>query len=105
MSTLANLLAQLDPVNNKRKGDQFEHICKWFLENDRRYRHLTQVWLWNDWPGNWGSDAGIDLVAQDRDGQLWAIQAKAYDEKYWIKKRTWTSSCPNRDDRKSPTGC
>ena len=84
---LAKLLAQLDPDDDLLKGTQFEHICKWFLENDPRYGHLTQVWMWNDWPGNWGSDAGIDLVAQDRDGLLWAIQAKAYDEKYWIKKR------------------
>jgi hypothetical protein len=26
----------------------------------------------------WGGDAGIDLVAKDHDGRLWAIQAKAY---------------------------
>ena len=31
-------------------------------------------------------DAGIDLVAEDRDGGLWAIQAKHYDPAYAIKK-------------------
>jgi hypothetical protein len=36
MGTLANLLAQLDPDSKKRKGAQFEAICRWFLENDPR---------------------------------------------------------------------
>jgi predicted helicase len=26
-----------------------------------------------------GPDSGIDLVAEEHDGRLWAIQAKAYD--------------------------
>jgi predicted helicase len=45
------------------------------------------VWLWNEWPGRWGADAGIDLVAEDRHGHLWAVQAKAYDPTTWITKR------------------
>ena len=28
--------------------------------------------------GRWGPDAGIDLVAKTRSGELWAVQAKAY---------------------------
>ena len=31
--------------------------------------------------------AGIDLVAEDRNGALWAIQAKAYDPKYRVSKK------------------
>lgn len=31
-------------------------------------------------------EAGIDLVAETHDGRLWAIQAKAYDPEYSIKK-------------------
>jgi len=27
------------------------------------------------------------LVAEERDGSLWAVQAKAYDEAYSIKKK------------------
>ena len=34
---LAKLLAQLAPDDDLLKGTQFEHICKWFLENDRRF--------------------------------------------------------------------
>ena len=36
--------------------------------------------------GTWAADAGIDLVAEDRDGGLWAVQAKHYDPAYAIKK-------------------
>lgn len=81
------LYATLD-ADPQRRGRQFEHLCKWFLENDPVYRHeLRRVWLWSEWPGRWGGDAGIDLVVEDRNGMLWAIQAKAYDPKYRVTKR------------------
>jgi superfamily II DNA or RNA helicase len=84
---LGDLLGRLDP-DPYRRGKQFERICRWFLTNDPVYKHeLRRVWLWNDWPGRWGVDAGIDLVAEDRRGHLWAIQAKAYDPTTWITKR------------------
>jgi superfamily II DNA or RNA helicase len=86
MGTLAELIGNLasDPVI---RGRQFEHICKWFLETDPIYAHqLKRVWLWKDWPGRWGADAGIDLVAETTEGKLWAIQAKAYAPQYRIKK-------------------
>ena len=63
----------------KARGTQWEYVCKWFLKTDPVYRaELKKVWLWDEWPGRWGPDAGIDLVAQANDGTLWAIQAKAY---------------------------
>lgn len=87
MGAFADLLDQLD-TDDRVKGKQFEHICKWFLSNDPVYKHeLRRVWLWNEWPGRWGIDAGIDLVAEDRQGHLWAIQAKAYAPAYRVTKR------------------
>jgi superfamily II DNA or RNA helicase len=87
MAVLADLLTQLDPDPGQR-GKQFEHICKWFLTNDPVYKHeLRRVWLWDEWLGRWGGDAGIDLVAEDRTGHLWAIQAKAYAPNYRVTKR------------------
>ena len=87
MTALGELLGRLDP-DPRRRGRQFEHICQWYLRRDPVYtRELRHVWLWNDWPDRWGADAGIDLVAEDRRGQLWAIQAKAYDAATWITKR------------------
>ena len=57
------------------------------LRNAPEYRErIRKVWLWSEWPGAWAADAGIDLVAEERDGRLWAIQAKAYDPSYAIKK-------------------
>ena len=81
------LFGNLD-ADPRVRGRQFEHVCKWFLENDPVYRsELRRVWLWDAWPGRWGGDAGIDLVAEDCNGGLWAIQAKAYDPKYRVSKK------------------
>ena len=86
MGTLSSLLESLADEPGLR-GRQFEHICQWFLTNDPLYRRdLRRVWLWDEWPGRWGADAGIDLVAEDQGGHLWAIQAKAYDPAYSITK-------------------
>ena len=40
---------------------------------------FTKVWMWDEWPGRDGQDAGIDLVAEERDGGLCAIQCKFFD--------------------------
>jgi predicted helicase len=81
------VLARLESEERLR-GHGFEQLTKWVLENAPEYAaRLGQVWLWADWPGNAGRiDAGIDLVAEDRDGGLWAVQAKHYDPAYAIRK-------------------
>lgn len=59
-------------------GADFEWLCRFFLLAAPKYKGtIKSVWLWSDWPGRWGADKGIDLVAQTTDGKLWAIQAKA----------------------------
>jgi superfamily II DNA or RNA helicase len=83
---LDGLITKLDP-DIRIRGLQFERICEWYLQNDPEYRMLIKkVWLWNKWPGRWGADAGIDLVAQTNDDKLWAIQAKAYSQNHSITK-------------------
>jgi predicted helicase len=80
MGALGDLLGRLDPDPNRR-GKQFEHICQWFLTHNPVHAALLRpdrVWLWDEWPDRWGTDDGIDLVAEAKDGDLWAIQAKAY---------------------------
>ena len=53
-----------------------ERICRWFLLNAPEYRaRIRSVWLWSDWPGTWGRDAGIDLVAEEHDGGLGTEEA------------------------------
>lgn len=75
---ILDLVRKLSP-DEHRRGRQFERICKWFLENDPEYkREIKRVWLWDEWPGRWGRDKGIDLVAETLSGKFWAIQSKAY---------------------------
>jgi superfamily II DNA or RNA helicase len=70
-----------------RQGRDFETAVAWFLQSDPVYRQLVKrVWLWNDWPGCWGRDCGIDLVAEAARGELWAIQAKNYGEQTTVTK-------------------
>src|SRR5690348_1105298 len=58
-----------------RRGRGFEDAARWFLLNDPVYRQqVKRTWLWQDWPGCWGRDCGIDLVAETVDGEFWAIQ-------------------------------
>ncbi len=83
---LDDLIANFDP-NPVVRGRQFEAVCRWFLLHSPVYQPLLRrVWFWRDWPGRWGADAGIDLVAEAHDGILWAIQAKAYDPVHTITK-------------------
>jgi len=77
VATFSDLFDRLDP-DPRVRGKQFEHVCKWFLTNDPMYKStLRWVWLWKEWTGRWGGEAGTDLVAEGHDGRLWAIQAKA----------------------------
>jgi predicted helicase len=69
------------------RGRDFERLCAWFLQSDPEYAaEFDQVWLWDDWPRNWGRDKGIDLIAQTRDGRIVAVQAKHYAAAYALKK-------------------
>ena len=42
--------------------------------------------MWDDYPGRWGRDCGIDLVFRDKTGSVWAVQAKCYSPSYEITK-------------------
>jgi superfamily II DNA or RNA helicase len=86
MGTFSDFLATLDSDRGKR-GRQFEHFVKWFLTNDPEWAtQVDQVWLWSDYPGQWGRDCGIDLVFKDKSGATWAVQAKCYSPDYEITK-------------------
>ncbi len=82
------LIEELHSLPTEVKGPRFERLVAWYLKSAPEYRNLIrQVHLWDEWPGRWGADAGIDLVAETTAGDIWAIQAKAYSPGYWIKKR------------------
>lgn len=87
MLDFKNFINYLFSFSSNDRGKVFELYCKWFLENDPKYSsQLKKVWLWKDWPENWGRDKGIDLIAETYNGKIWAIQAKAYDSNYHITK-------------------
>lgn len=53
------------PEEPHTRGTEFERVCKIVLETAPTYR---TVCVWDDWPQRWGSDCGIDLMAQDTNG-------------------------------------
>jgi predicted helicase len=68
-------------------GEPFERATKWFLENAAEYRdEFKNVWLLDDWPEKDFRDIGIDLVAEEHGGKLWAVQSKCYNEDNYISK-------------------
>jgi predicted helicase len=86
MASFSHFLATLDR-DTRIRGTQFEHFVKWFLKNDPEWAtQVDQVWLWNEYPGQWGRDCGIDLVFRDKTGASWAVQAKCYSPDYEITK-------------------
>ncbi len=68
------------------RGQVFERLIKAFLEDDPLFKErFKQVWLWSEWPGRQGEhDSGIDLVAEESDGGVCAIQCKFYGENEYI---------------------
>jgi len=87
MSDIKEFLNYIFNISPNERGKVFELYCKWFLENDPVYAsQLKKVWLWTEWPGNWGRDKGIDLIAETHTGEFWAIQAKCYDKNYYVTK-------------------
>lgn len=73
----------------KEKGTKFEKLMQRWLQTDPRFNNLTEVWLWEEFPGRkdfGGKDTGIDLVAKTELGDYWAIQCKCYAENATIDK-------------------
>ena len=74
--------------NTREQGDRLERLTKLFLTQDSiQSRLYKDVHLWNEWEGREGyGDIGIDLVAENVDGGVTAIQCKFYDEQSTIAK-------------------
>ncbi len=68
--------------NSQVKGRKFEEAIKWWLVNDPYWKNefLPQsVTLWSESRFRNGPDIGIDLTAEDRLGNVWAIQVKNWN--------------------------
>ena len=89
MATVDEFLRSLrKEFGEQEAGRKFEIFCKWFLENDPEWsRAIDKVWLWDEYPNKWQrQDLGTDLVARDKEGLIWAVQAKCYAEHRSITK-------------------
>ncbi|MDC0489108.1 Helicase associated domain protein [Amylibacter sp.] len=83
MATFDKFISSLrEEFGEQDAGNKFEVFCKWFLENDPEWsKSIDKVWLWDKYPNKWQSqDLGTDLVFHDKDGLVWAVQAKCYSE-------------------------
>jgi predicted helicase len=75
------------PEESQAKGAAFEEFLVCFLQNlHPLYKHkFANVWPFSEWPDkpdDWSPKAtgskeiGTDIIAEDVDGKIWAIQAK-----------------------------
>jgi superfamily II DNA or RNA helicase len=79
---------QLEQLDNKDKGDIFELVTKEYLLSDPVYStKLRSVWLLKDVPLKVReylelpvTDQGIDLIAETKEGEYWAIQCKYHSD-------------------------
>ena len=82
------LKAEISTLPKKEKGDVFELFTKYFLQSHPDYTSmLSHVWLFSELspkkkqelkiPSN---DQGIDLVAETKNGEYWAIQCKYVED-------------------------
>lgn len=81
-----NLLKQIEKLSNniqREKGTLFEKLVLAYLKNEPTYKALYKnVWELKDVPNDLGlpdkKDKGVDLVAEQFNGDIIAIQAKFY---------------------------
>ena len=88
--TLDHLRAIADTEHEK--GALFERLMRTYFTEDPLYRErFGGVWRWGEWaarqPGFDGTDIGIDLVAEEREGGYCAIQCKCYAPDTTLSKK------------------
>jgi predicted helicase len=74
---------RIGKLSNGEKGRTFERLVQLYLQTQPKYADLSKVWLLAEVQQKVRQklnlperDEGIDLIARDRRGRYWAIQAK-----------------------------
>ncbi len=84
--------------SKRDQGTRFERLMRAYLLTDPKYAAvLKNVCLWEDFFAKkefGGIDMGIDLVAETRGGEFWAIQCKCYKETAYIHRQTGRRHLP-----------
>jgi superfamily II DNA or RNA helicase len=95
-SNWLDLKAKIDSSETtKEKGDMFELLTKLYLKINPKYSSkFSNVWLYNEVPTNTlkklnlpTRDMGIDLIAETKQGEYWAVQCKYKSDE--SKSLTW----------------
>ncbi len=81
--------SSLSPLSEKQKGNYFEALTKFHLQLHPTYAtQLKSVWHLSEVPLKVRThlnlpnlDEGIDLIAETKEGEFWAIQCKYRDDK------------------------
>ena len=83
--TFDDVLVQIrnEATSSRDLGDRFERVTLDFFQADRHYsnRFGSRIWPWKKWAYDNGidrPDEGIDIVAEEKNGDLCAIQCKCY---------------------------
>ena len=84
----ADLQRRWRPLTKKQKGNLFEELTKHYLLLEPEYASkLKSVWLLGEVPTALAkrlklpsNDQGIDLLAETKEGEYWAIQSKYREE-------------------------
>ncbi len=85
------------------KGFAFERIVQAYLAQGFYVERFVRVWRWSEWitechPDHRRTDLGIDLVAEDEAGRLWAIQAKDHQSTIsWKELATFVATARRPD--------
>jgi superfamily II DNA or RNA helicase len=83
-TTWNDFTRSIESLSDKKKGDLFEELVKAYLLLDPEYAtKLRHVWLHREVPTSVrdalklpAADKGIDLIAQTKEGEFWAVQCK-----------------------------
>ncbi len=90
MATIDVVLDELRglDISERERGELFERLMVQYFTHDPLYaQRFSDVWMWTEWPGHEGADAGIDLVAKERDSDGYcAIQCKFFDPNHHLAK-------------------
>ena len=84
----ADLQSRWRPLTKKQKGNLFEELTKHYLLLEPEYASkLKSIWLLGEVPTALAkrlklpsNDQGIDLIAETKEGEYWAIQSKYREE-------------------------
>ena len=88
VNTFDDLIQQINQTAGdiqRERGTLFEKLVLAYLKNEPIYQRLYKnVWELNDVPTEYAipkKDTGVDLVAEQFNGDLVAVQAKFYENK------------------------